>query len=52
MTLSDHGGLTLDGSGDRQFVVGLGLGRIVALHAPRIHFIPDSRTYSAPLFLK
>ena len=52
MTLSDHGGLTLDGSGDRQFVVGLGLGRIVALHAPRIHFIPDSRTYSVHLFLK
>jgi hypothetical protein len=52
MTLSDHGGLTLDGSGDRQFVVGLGLGRVVALHAPRIHFIPDWRTCSVPLFLK
>ena len=33
-------------------LVGIGLGRIVALHHLLIHFIPDSLTYSVPLFLK
>ena len=32
--------------------VGVGLGRIVALHHLLIHFIPDLLTYSVPLFLK
>ena len=30
----------------------LGLGRVVAFVPPLIHFIPDSLTYSVPLFLK
>ena len=41
-----------DGTKDE---VWLGFGRTVALYyttLPLIHFIPDSRTYSAPLFLK
>ena len=39
---------------DRQLEaeVGLGLGRIVALLPPLIHFIPDLLKYSVPLFLK
>ena len=39
---------------DRQLEaeVGLGLGRIVALLPPLIHFTPDLLTYSVPLFLK
>jgi hypothetical protein len=41
-----------DGDGARLAAVVLGLGRIVALPPPLIRFIPDSLTYSVPLFLK